>query len=169
MSIWLGLNCSYAQSSGTIAVPLLKAGVKIDSLMDILAQQGELADHSNDKVSNDSCWMIEMRNMKTYISFQILKNTAPVINSIVNWMDNKKANYGYFEYKGNKIFVWTEDNFHDFFNKSPELKRLNFIHKLGADEPFPSDDLIYRHVLHYKYQDGQFSIEGPPPVKALIK
>ena len=157
-------NISYGQSQENIFIPALKEGKKIDALMDMILKAEKLSGPEDNNLLVDNCWRMEIRKIENnYISFQIVKNRKTVINYILNGMDADRINYGYFKYHGSQIFVLSSAGFHDFFAKPSQFATFSFIYKLGVDGPRPSDDLLYERVFHYKYADGHFSIEGPPP------
>ena len=110
--------------------------------------------------------MLEMLRWSDHeVSFQIIRNSQSVMNFRINKLEYAKANYGYFGFKGNKIFVWTKDNFTDFFTKTGTYQTFNFIYY--SNDVKATDDELYPHTLHYKFTDGRLSPEGPPPVQAV--
>jgi hypothetical protein len=157
-------NISYGQSNVNMFVPALKESKKIDGLMDMILKAEMLSGPEDSHLLADNCWRMEIRKIEdNYISFQIVKNRKPVINYILNGLDVDRISYGCFQYRGSKIFVLSNTGFHDFFAKSPQFTTANFIYKLGNADRRPPNELLYEKVFHYKYADGHFSIEGPPP------
>jgi hypothetical protein len=162
-------NISYGQSSKNIFVPVLRESKKVDALMDMILKEEKLSDPENKNLLADNCWRMEIRKIDgNYISFQVVKNRKPIINYILNGLDVERINYGYFKYRGSKIFVLTSAGFYDFFAKPSGVTTLNFIYKLGADTRRPPDDLLYERVFHYKYTDGHFLIEGRPSSRIYV-
>ena len=161
----IGYGYSYAQSAEKIPVPVLKESSKIDRMMDIVFDTVKRSSDTDIELSKDSCFRIEVRNMNDYISFQIVQNRQFAVNSFLNSVElNKIQNIGYFNYRGYKIFVWTEDNFHSFFDQTSEVKLFDTIYRLKKNTPQLPYKLLFPNSFHYKYQNGQLSIESPPPV-----
>jgi len=134
--------------------------------MDMILKAEKQSNPEDNHLLADNCWRMEIRKIENnYISFQVVKNRKPVINYILNGLDFDRINYGYFQYRGSKIFVLSSTGFRDFFAKPPQFATFSFIYKLADETPRPADELLYERVFHYKYTDGHFSIEGQPTVK----
>jgi hypothetical protein len=162
-------NILYGQSNENIFVPALKESKKIDALMDMVLKEEKLSGPENKNLLADNCWRMEIRKIDgNYISFQVVKNRKPIINYILNGLDADRIDYGYFNYRGSKVFVLTSAGFHDFFAKPSGSTTLSFIYKLGTDTRRPPDGLLYERVFHYKYSDGHFSIEGQPSSRNYV-
>ena len=165
--ISLGINASYGQSAEKIAVPVLKEDAKIDKLMDIVLNPKNADEYDRDKNSRDSCLFIIFFKSANHSSFQIEKNTKPVSNMLANRFIINKGSFGCFLYKNYKVFVLAVNGFYDFFKLTNENKAFDFVYKSQSNAPF-----VYEHYLaiwHYQYENGRFSVEGPPEVKELEK
>jgi len=154
-------NNSCGQTIEKIQVPVLKDGKKIDDLLDIILKQKKRNTQSENKFQADSSLVIYILKFKDYVSFGIAEKSNAVMNGIINKMFFYKANFGCFQYHQKNIFVWTKDQFYDFLVKTSDTRELDFIFKIGSYKQ-PADEQIIN--WHYKYQDGHFSIEGPPSV-----
>ena len=96
-------------------------------------------------------------------SFQISRKSYSAMNFEVNSFENAKYTYGYFNFNGNSIFVWTNGSIYDFFKKTDSFQKFDFIYS-SSNTKAPADDIHYS-IIHYKNSNGQFSPEGPPLVK----
>jgi hypothetical protein len=160
-------NCS-AQLSQLVAVPVLKEDKKIDDLMTIILKQDKASGGFDKNSLKDSCWMVEIFKWNADdVSFQIVKYSKSAMNFRINAFEHQKANYGYFNFKGSVVFVWTKDDFGNFFSATGAHQTFKFLF-YSNDTP-ASQDGVYPKILHYKFVDGAFAIEGPPPVKQVIK
>ncbi|HTD98654.1 MAG TPA: hypothetical protein VK668_05185 [Mucilaginibacter sp.] len=166
--IIVGFSTGYAQSTEKITVPVLKENNKIDKLMDLVLNPNNKDKFERTNNSTDSCFLIYFFKEKTgnYI-FQIEKNTKLVTDTLVNLMASRKFNFGYFRYKKYKVFIWANDLFYDFFNKTSETITFDFVSKLP--NPLSLGNEHYLAIWHYQYENGRFSVEGPPPVMELEK
>jgi len=151
-------------SSQPIDVSVLKESKAIDNLMDKIFKDEYLTGQINKHVSMDSCWMLEMfRWDSNDISFQAVRSSKSAINYRFNRPGYDKSKYGYFTFKGNRVFVWTKDNFDGFFGTTDNHQQFNFLF-YSNDIGIP-DDILNHRSIHYKFSDGHFSPEGPPPIK----
>lgn len=119
--------------------------------------------YKNEKGQEDSCWMIELINWKDgSVSLQMAKNSKAEINFRINKLENDKVNFGCFNYRGNNVFVTAEKNFSPLFFKTKKIRTFNFIfYSTGTNI---TERELYQHVLHYKFSNGLFSEELPPPI-----
>lgn len=163
----LGFGTSYGQSTEKIAVPVLKENNEIDKLMDIVLNPKNADEYDHDKNSTDSCFFIIFYKTTGHSSFQIEKNTKPITDVLANRFVVNKGSFGCFLYKNYKVFVLAVNGFYDFFNMTNENKTFDFVYKIQITVP-----LVFEHYLatwHYQYENGRFSVEGPPMLKELEK
>jgi hypothetical protein len=149
--------CCFAQTGDKMPIPVLKEAQKIDRLMDLVFDQAKATANIDQKLLKDSCWIIEMFRNSRNISFQVICNSKPAINFRINLFESNGGKYGYFNYKGNNVFVWTQDTFGAFFMNTDYVKSFNFI-TYTTDAKLPEHEL-YPYTLHYNYADGRFTAE----------
>ncbi len=160
-------NCSAQQAGKPIYVYNLQEDKRIDTVMDMLLKDELKPGVKDSKLQADSCRFLEIfkwNDGKSY-SFQIMKNAKSVINYRINTLERNRQKYGFFIYKGNTVFVWSESGFDGFFNTTTDSRTFDFIY-YSADVHATHDEL-YAHVMHYKFSDGHISVEGPPPVAQI--
>ncbi|HZY40248.1 MAG TPA: hypothetical protein VFE53_26525 [Mucilaginibacter sp.] len=175
--VFLWSGPSLAQSGQQISVPLISENKEIDSLLDTVVKiKAPYYQYyaAVTKIIGDSCWRIEIYKEK-YLLFQLAETNMPTVNYVINRsLTNDKgksiSNFGYFQYRGHKIFVLMNEYFDDFFTKSTKLTMFNFIYKLNKDAPAPVPQMLFRNVQTYKYFGSHFSpyvdiSPGPPIVK----
>jgi len=169
-----GLGNGHAQPRQLIPVPLIVENKEIDDLLDTAIKiKAPYYPYyaASTKINGDSCWRIDIHKGK-FLLFQMAETNMDVMNYEINKTGTNVSNYGYFQYRGHKIFVWINDYFDDFFTKSAQVTTFRFIYKLNKDVPAPSLQNIYRNFLIYKYLEGRFSPhveQGPPPPVVLVK
>jgi hypothetical protein len=171
LAFW-GVGHSYAQSGQQISVPLITENKEIDSLLDtVIKIKAPYYPYyaASTKIIGDSCWTIEIYKKK-YMIFQMVETNTQVINYEINRLGTNKSNYGYFQYRGHKIFVWINEYFDDFFTKSPKVTTFSFVYKLNKDAAVPSPQNLSRNLQIYKYLDGRFSryVDPNPPPPVVI-
>ncbi len=149
--------CCFAQTGDKISIPILKEAPKIDRLMELVFDQVNAAGNVDKRLLKDSCWIIEMFRNSRNVSFQVICNTKSAINFRVNLFESNGGKYGYFNYKGNHIFVWTQDTFGAFFEYTDYVKAFSFV-TYTTDAKLPEHQL-YPYTLHYNYADGRFTTD----------
>ncbi|WP_295673262.1 hypothetical protein [uncultured Mucilaginibacter sp.] len=170
----LGLGNGYAQTRQLIPVPLIVENKEIDGLLDTAIKiKAPYYPYyaASTKITVDSCWRVDIHKGK-FLLFQMAETNMDVMNYEINKTGTNVSNYGYFQYRGHKIFVWINDYFDDFFTKSAQVTTFRSIYKLNKDAPAPSLQNIYRNFLIYKYFDGHFSRyvdPNPPPPVVSVK
>jgi len=151
----------YGQAGEKIPVPILKDNKNIDDLIEIILKQKKRGSEAETKFQTDSSLVVYVLKFKDYFSFGVAEKSNAVMNGIINKMFFYKANFGYFNYKKNNIFVWTKDQFYDFLTLTPDVEKLDYIFKIGTYKQPAGEQTIN---WHYKYQNGHFSIESPPSI-----
>jgi len=161
--VLLSSKYGYSQADEKIAIPVLKETQKIDEFMQTILKKEIMERQAEKQFLRDSCWLFEMIKIDdSHISLQLARSSKKGINLTVNKRARYKAKYGYFEYNGNNIFVWTTGDFGTLFTETGLTTTFAFIYPVkfstGENEPKGS-------FLHYQYHNGRFLPEGPPSVE----
>jgi hypothetical protein len=163
----LGFTFCYGQSTEKISIPVLKESKKIDQLMDIVLNPKNAGKSEGVENSANNCFMIDfLKDGNNNFSIEIDKTTKPITNILINGMEIEKDHVGYFQYRQYKIFVWADQGFYDFFNKTSVTKTFDFVYKLQNPEPLGNEYSLA--TWHYQYRNGKL-VEGPPRVMQLEK
>ncbi|MBS1524228.1 MAG: hypothetical protein JST19_01185 [Bacteroidetes bacterium] len=159
----LGSYVCFAQTTEKIPIPVLKESKKVDQLMDIVLDPNNADKFERSNNSTDSCFLIYFFKPgdNPYV-FQIEKNTKAVTNTITNSLV-RNPGLGIFQYKNYKVFVIAGNGFYDFFNRTDQTATFDFIYKLQTPAPLENEHFLA--IWHYQYENGKFSVEGPPAVK----
>ncbi len=160
--VTLALVNNNPQTGQSLPLTVIKESKTIDSLMDMVIKDRAKYNKANSKLSTNGCWRIEIFEQNGNPVLQIVESDEHVANYMINKSWKDVNSYGYFQYRGCKIFVGINGYFHDFFTGTTETWMFDFIYKLKGDEQPPATDKLFNHPKLYQYADGHFS--SPPPV-----